>query len=172
MQTPLKKCPQCGALAYLQDPKCQNCGRMFQTTNPANVNQTQVFVPQPGPQQPVQPQYPHPGYAYYEPKRPFNWTPISVIIGAIIIISPVLFVGFSCVASEMESRAAMARKPPLSDFLKEARIGSSAENIVDKFGKPDRVTTSNFNEDWSYDLRGGTAIITVNFGVIIHVQSY
>lgn len=52
-QTPLKKCPQCGAVAYMQAAQCQNCGRVFQTTNPANNNQTQV-IQQGGPQIPQQ----------------------------------------------------------------------------------------------------------------------
>lgn len=87
--TPYKVCPQCHEPAHMQSGQCVRCGRMFRTTAPPPIQQTQVFgvppqiqAPYNGYGPPPTPQRP-PGIAVY----PGSHSPmIAVLLSLICVI--------------------------------------------------------------------------------------
>lgn len=166
--TPLKKCPQCGALAYMNAPTCQNCGRTFQTTNPANANQTQVFMPPPA--QPTN-WNPLQKSAYHGMKRQINWVAWSIIIGSLIVISPIVFTAFSCAASQVAETNFRANRPTVSEFRSAIRQYGRGEDVIKLLGQPDAIRTYNETGYWTYFLKDGNVHLTVEWGVIRSIST-
>jgi TM2 domain-containing membrane protein YozV len=70
---PFKICPQCQEPAHIAAASCLRCGRLYRTTAPPPMQQTQVVQPPPAQyQQPYPPPYPPPlpPYVPYIPYGP------------------------------------------------------------------------------------------------------
>lgn len=148
-QTPLKKCPQCGALAYMNAQACQNCSRPFQTTNPANLNRTQVF----------------------SAPKPFPTAKTVLMIGIPIgVLLIVFFVWILFAPTEAEATAAL---PTSREFHQAIHLnGSRVADVTDQFGEPD------YTAEWAvgtvafYEAADRDVIIGFTGGYATIVKDY
>ena len=94
MTQPFKICPQCQEAATMSAASCARCGRVYRTTAPPSMQQTQVIQPPQYQQPPYPPQYP----PQAPPPTPYSQSPptgISVQPGYHSPMVAVLW-GFLC----------------------------------------------------------------------------
>lgn len=149
-QTPLKKCPQCGALAYMNAQICQNCNRQFQTTNTATTNQTQVFVPSASP--------------FLSPKLIMA---IGIPAGTLLVIF------FTWVMFSPATRTSIGDLPYSRDFHQSVRLGQSRFiDVAGQFGEPDFLANWSVGTVAFYNARDRNVAISFTGGFAMIVKDY
>lgn len=159
MQTGLKKCPQCGAMAYMDAPSCQNCGRVYQSTNPANLNKTQVFSGQ----QPIAPS----GVA--SKKRVNLWWLLTIPVGFCFVL--MMFSWISHAGDPRIPEAPAAHVPTKAEFRRAVPLYSRSNDVIAKFGEPGHVSSFNSTETWYYRLADGGVAIDVQYGQVMNIAT-